>query len=302
MQQNRQQANVQRRKKKKRQQAIARLVVFLAMVVLLFVAALLFVQLSKQNKPAESVPSSASEPVSSKPSSSEPSSSSVASSSSRPELPQATGEFDVSGLPILLNASHLIPENYNPDPIDVGNGQSLNREAAAAYKAMQSAAKKDGVNLVSYSGYRSHNRQLNNYNSSIDRYIKQGKSREEAERLTQEYYAIPGSSEHEAGLAMDIESVQESFENTKAFEWLQDNSVDYGFIMRYPKDKQSVTGIAYEPWHYRYVGVNHAKEMQKLKITTLEEYWEYFDQEPENKIVSSSTGSAFNAFSSKSSK
>ena len=76
------------------------------------------------------------------------------------------------------------------------------------------------------------------------------------------------------GLAVDINSVEVSFEDTKAFRWLQENAADYGFILRYPKDKQSITKIIYEPWHYRYVGVKHATAMNELDMC-MEEYIEY---------------------------
>ena len=81
----------------------------------------------------------------------------------------------------------------------------------------------------------------------------------------------PGSSEHNLGYAMDIVCVEEWFENTEEFRWLTENAADYGFIMRYPKDKQDITKVIYEPWHWRYVGVEAAKEM-KEKNLTLEEY------------------------------
>ena len=100
---------------------------------------------------------------------------------------------------------------------------------------------------------------------------EQGMSEEEAKKEAATRVAIPGTSEHHLGLAVDINSVETSFENTKAFKWLQKNAENYGFVLRYPKDKKAITKIIYEPWHYRYVGVEHAKEMNRLGLC-LEEY------------------------------
>ena len=98
----------------------------------------------------------------------------------------------------------------------------------------------------------------------------------EAKKVAATIVAVPGTSEHHIGLAVDFNSVEESFENTKAFRWLQENAEDYGFVMRYPKDKKSITKIIYEPWHYRYVGVEHAKAMNDLGLC-MEEYLEYLE-------------------------
>jgi D-alanyl-D-alanine carboxypeptidase len=101
-----------------------------------------------------------------------------------------------------------------------------------------------------------------------------GLSEEKATEKAATMVARPGTSEHNLGLAVDINSVETSFENSKAFKWLQENAEDFGFVLRYPKDKKAITKIIYEPWHYRYVGVEHAKEMNRLGMC-LEEYIEY---------------------------
>ena len=99
-------------------------------------------------------------------------------------------------------------------------------------------------------------------------------TRAEAEKKAATIVALPGTSEHHLGLAVDINSVETSFEDTAAFRWLQENAENYGFILRYPKDKQEITKIIYEPWHYRYVGVEHAKTINGLGMC-FEEYVEY---------------------------
>ena len=105
-------------------------------------------------------------------------------------------------------------------------------------------------------------------------YKNQGKKQEEAERLAQTVVQRPEMSEHNLALAADFNTVTNEFEKTKAFEWLQKNAADYGFVWRYPKDKQDITGIVYESWHWRYVGKEHAKVM-KEKGYCLEEYIDY---------------------------
>ena len=104
--------------------------------------------------------------------------------------------------------------------------------------------------------------------------MQQGKTREEAEQLTLRIINKPGTSEHNLGLAVDFNYVDYSFEETKGFRWLQENAEDYGFILRYRKDKESITKVDYEPWHWRYVGVENAKKINELNMC-LEEYIDY---------------------------
>jgi D-alanyl-D-alanine carboxypeptidase len=144
------------------------------------------------------------------------------------------------------------------------------------FNAMCQAALNDGVSLISVSAYRTYSYQNTLYNNRVNRCMNENSnlSREEAKKIAATIVAFPGTSEHHLGLAVDINSVEETFENTKAFRWLQENAADYGFIMRYPKDKQNITKIIYEPWHYRYVGVEHAKEMLRLDMC-MEEYLDH---------------------------
>ncbi len=172
----------------------------------------------------------------------------------------------------LVNSSYRIPDTYSPDLVKVcGTGESLDRKIALEYEKMFEAAAKEGVYLTPCSGYRSYATQERNYKNKISYFESQGYSTEEAKVKAATIIMPPGSSEHNLGYAMDIVCVEEWFEGTKEFRWLTENAADFGFIMRYPKEKQHITNVIYEPWHWRYVGVEAAKEM-KEKNLTLEEY------------------------------
>lgn len=146
--------------------------------------------------------------------------------------------------------------------------------AVGALNTMCEAALEDGIRLTCISTYRTYDYQNGLFNNRIQRYINQGYSQTDALAAAAKVVAKPGTSEHHMGLAVDFNSVEQSFENTQAFKWLQEHAEEYGFIMRYPEDKQSLTKIIYEPWHYRYVGVEHAKAINDLGYC-LEEYIEY---------------------------
>ena len=172
----------------------------------------------------------------------------------------------------LVNSSYRIPDTYKPDLVAVcGSEERLDRKIALEYEKMYAAALNDGVYLTPCSGYRSYELQERNYKNKIKFFENQGYSTEDAKVKAATIIMPPGSSEHNLGYAMDIVCVEEWFENTAEFRWLTENAADYGFIMRYPKDKQHITKVIYEPWHWRYVGVEAAKEM-KEKNLTLEEY------------------------------
>ena len=139
---------------------------------------------------------------------------------------------------------------------------------------------KEGINLYLRSGYRAIKLQQTYYDASVKSYKSQGLSDKEASAKALEYLQYPGASEHHTGLALDIISVEwqntvedlnAKFETTDAFKWLDKNVAEYGFTLRYPKDKENITGIKYEPWHYRYVGKEVAVYL-KEKGLTLEEY------------------------------
>lgn len=172
----------------------------------------------------------------------------------------------------LVNSCYRIPDDYEPDLVYVcGSSERLDRKVAEHYEKMYQAALNDGVNLTPCSGYRSYELQERNYNNKISFYESQGYSTADARVKAATIIMPPGSSEHNLGYAMDIVCVDEWFEDTAEFKWLTENAADYGFIMRYPKDKQDITKVIYEPWHWRYVGVELAKEL-KSSGQVLEEY------------------------------
>ncbi len=178
-------------------------------------------------------------------------------------------ETDMSdGYLIICNKYHKLKSNYVPDLVSLsgyGGGQ-MEKVAASHFKEMSNAAKKDGIKIYNVSGYRSYNTQKSLYNNYVSR---DGKTKADT------YSARPGTSEHQTGLASDINSVSSSFDKTDAFKWLSKNAYKYGFILRYPKGKEFITGYMYEPWHYRYVGVDVATIIYEKNITYEEYYATY---------------------------
>lgn len=183
----------------------------------------------------------------------------------------------------LVNLQHSISEDYE---VVLGEVHTLkgmlycDARIVDDWLAMQRAAKKDGVSLVICSPYRDLQYQKKLFNRQIKYYMGLGASYMEAYQLTSEFIAVPNTSEHQMGLAFDIVTpsytvLDEGFENTAAGKWLAKNSCDYGFILRYPKGKEYITGIEYEPWHFRYVGVEAARLITEKGIT-LEEFWEEY--------------------------
>ncbi len=154
-----------------------------------------------------------------------------------------------------------------------GSGELMDSRAARAYEQMYDAAASDGIYLTPCSGYRSYSTQKRLYYEFYYEYINQGYSSEEAHSLTSKRRNPPGSSEHNIGICMDIicASSSANFQNTKAYAWLDANAHNYGFILRYPEDKVAVTGVKYEPWHWRYVGVENAASIKNSGLC-LEEY------------------------------
>ncbi len=176
---------------------------------------------------------------------------------------------------LLVNRDYILPEDFGvelaPCITDDPDSLKLDYRVAPHYNEMYLAALEDGIELVPVSGYRSVERQQRNFENKIDKYLNQGYGKIEATQMAATIILPPGTSEHNAGLAMDICSLEQNFEETEEFKWLSENAADYGFIMRYPEDKQDITKIIYEPWHWRYVGVEAAREM-KASGQCFEEY------------------------------
>ena len=150
---------------------------------------------------------------------------------------------------------------------------TLDKRALDAYGQMYEAASKDGITLRISSGYRSPTLQAQLYEQEIDDNLAKGMTENEAvEKEADRAVQKPGYSEHNTGLAMDFNTVNNSFKNTNTYTWLME-TVYYGFVLRYPEDKENIR-INVQPWHFRYVGVEHAKKMNELHMC-LEEYVEY---------------------------
>ena len=177
---------------------------------------------------------------------------------------------------LLANAEIPLPQDWSIQTEEVQNGYEMDKRAAPAMREMIQAAKEDGVELMLCSAYRSVEKQQQLFDRSQQAYMAQGMSEEEAYAKTATETAIPGTSEHQTGLAADIvtptyQMLDAGFADTPAGQWLSEHAAEYGFVLRYPQDKQEVTGIIYESWHYRFVGKTHAKLMKESGLC-LEEY------------------------------
>lgn len=191
---------------------------------------------------------------------------SAASQTSAAAAAAALQEHDL----VLVNADNPLPSWYQPNLTDAF-GIKLDRSALKPYTEMKTDASKDGVTLWISSAYRDGALQSTLFQREVEECSKTYPTYSEAVAAAARSVAKPGYSEHETGLALDLNGVEDDFDQTAAFRWLNSHAQDYGFILRYPKDKQDVTGIKYEPWHYRYVGVENAKAMKEASLC-LEEY------------------------------
>lgn len=176
----------------------------------------------------------------------------------------------------LVNFENKVPEDWQVDIVKLNNGQSVDRRIYRDLQEMMDDARAEGLKPLICSSYRTNEKQERLYNSKVKEYLKQGYLQTEAEEKAAHWVARPGTSEHQLGLAIDIVStnnqrLDKSQEKTPEQIWLIENSWKYGFILRYPPEKSSITGVGYEPWHYRYVGKAHAKKIKELNIC-LEEY------------------------------
>lgn len=181
---------------------------------------------------------------------------------------------------VLVNKNHPIPDGYEFTLGTIKGAMQCDERILADLYSMVDAAYKDNVNLVICSPYRADERQEMLFNRKVNNYMNQGMSYMESYKLASQAVTIPGSSEHQIGLALDIvcdgySSLNEGFGDTKAGKWLAEHSYEYGFVIRYPKGKEDITGIEYEPWHLRYVGKNAATVITNESIC-LEEFWEKY--------------------------
>lgn len=172
---------------------------------------------------------------------------------------------------VLVNKYNYLKEDFIPENLQSINSNyalgnmKLVSYAKEAFEKLSHAAKQEKLNIIAMSTYRSYNYQVNLYN----RYVEN-----DGKEAADTYSGRPGHSEHQTGLAVDVYNIKETytnFENTKEFTWMQEHAHEYGFILRFPKDKVNETGYQYESWHYRYVGKDIAKYIKDNKIS-FEEY------------------------------
>ena len=192
---------------------------------------------------------------------------------------QTTNKVEITDWRLrLANYDNLLPEDFEVELANIDNSKDPKQFDARAVKYLRdmiNAMKKAGnTSIWCQSTYRSVKRQKELYDASVQKYLKQGKTQEEADKFTLEYINKPGGSDHNLGLAVDFNYVDNSFAQTSEYKWLLKNAENYGFILRYPEDKEDKTKIAYESWHWRYVGEENAKRMNELNMC-LEEYVEY---------------------------
>ncbi|GIP58717.1 M15 family metallopeptidase [Paenibacillus sp. FSL W8-0186] len=187
---------------------------------------------------------------------------------------------DPHSIAVLVNKELALPEDYEPSDLvypDVRftfkekiEKRMMRSEAAKALEEMFAGAERDGIYLAGVSAYRSHSTQTSLFNRYVAR---------DGEEKAKTYSAVPGHSEHETGLAIDVSgsdgkcAAEDCFGGTKEAEWLAQHSAEYGFIIRYPEGKEAITGYKYEPWHLRYVGKEIAADIFERDIT-LEEYYD----------------------------
>lgn len=172
---------------------------------------------------------------------------------------------------LLVNATHPIPEGYAVRLKEVSEGQYVDVRIWRELQQMFEDARADGIYPTVRESFRTAQRQQEIMDSYIASYEAAGASHENAVAKALKIVAVPGTSEHQIGLAIDVNTEKGASAKTATWKWFRENCARYGFILRYPEDKTKITGISYEPWHFRYVGVEAATEIMEKGIC-LEEY------------------------------
>lgn len=184
-----------------------------------------------------------------------------------PAVDTAPGEWNL----ILVNSSHPLPLDYQVELLTLDNGEQVDERIYPDLQAMFDAAREEGLALFVAAGFRTYAEQQQLMDEKIGEYRAQGYPIREAAKLARQWVAQPGASEHQLGIAVDINADLETSSSDEVYAWLEANAYKYGFTHRYPADKTAVTGIIYEPWHYRYVGYEAALAMHSQGLC-LEEY------------------------------
>ena len=186
------------------------------------------------------------------------------------EAPTEPPAPDDSWKLLLVNAQHPLPEGYSVRLKELRNGHQVDERIYPELQQMFDDARAVGIYPLINESFRTAQRQQEILDSYTARYEAEGLSLEEAAAKARTVVALPGTSEHELGLALDLIAEFDA-DSTATWQWLRENCWRYGFILRYPADKEEITGISYEPWHFRYVGVPAAQEIMERGLC-LEEY------------------------------
>lgn len=190
---------------------------------------------------------------------------------------------------LLVNDRQPLPESYEPDLVATRNGQLVHKEIKAPLEEMIRDAKKEGFELIICSAYRDYEKQAKLVEESLNRYMSEGCDFEEAYWKVKHYLAMVGNTEHHTGLAVDLvgityQTLDEGQANTPESKWLNEHAHEYGFILRYPKDKEAITGLMYESWHFRYVGEPAAAFIKEHQLC-LEEFLDLVSRQEEEGTV-----------------
>ena len=172
---------------------------------------------------------------------------------------------------ILVNRNSYIPDDYKVELTELSNGEKVDSRIYPELQEMFNDARAQGYGLFVREGYRTQEEQQQLLDEKIEAYENEGKSKSEAKKLAEQWVAIPGTSEHQLGIAVDINADTTKSSSEDVYSWLAENAHKYGFIKRYPSDKTDITGVINEPWHYRYVGTEAALEIYSQGMC-LEEY------------------------------
>lgn len=205
-----------------------------------------------------------------------------------PDTPQPAA--DVPWNLKLVRMEYPMSQVDEPEELaDFRNGIQLDARILDAAEAMFSAAEAEGLSPIACSGFRSYQTQLRLFNNKVTREINNGLNEDDAFYSAKTVVALPGASEHQTGLSLDVvaesyQTLDEGIENTDEIKWLYEHCTEYGFIVRYPNSKSSITGIVYEPWHFRYVGKEAAEYIREQDITFEEYYQDHLTTETLNLV------------------
>lgn len=264
---------------RRRQAQVRRRKLLLGLLVLAVLAVVLILVLrgcGKDKEPAQPTPSENVDKPDTPDTPNTPAEPSDREQNQKPDDQQSDREQEIPWNLTLVNRWNPLPEGWTVDEVELSNGWTVDSRCYDALQQMMDACRAEGLYPVVCSAYRTQAMQQNIFDQMKQSLLDQGYSDADAETEAGRQVAVPGTSEHQLGLAVDIvdldhQLLDESQEQTAVQKWLMTNSWRYGFILRYPTAKTETTGIIYEPWHYRYVGQEAAAEIYQQGVC-LEEY------------------------------